>query len=140
MADERAKFLRASGEPIDVEGPPGHLVARKRSDRDAIAALGLESHASRIGRGMQDLIAQPVVRRARYADGDRDAWSGSAVRLGKEMATNGGAEPLRDVTRRRGRGAKQRHELVPARMRDQLSFPKVGPRQVEDRAKHTFRV
>jgi len=115
-------------------------VARERCDRHAVATLGLESHPGRIGRGVEDLIAQAVVWRARDADGDRDAWCGSAVRLGKEMTPHRGAEPFRHVARRRRRRAKQRHELVSAGMRNQLSFAEVGSSEIEDRAQHALRI
>jgi hypothetical protein len=43
-------------------------------------------------------------------------------------------QSLGDVARRRSRSAKQRYELVSAWVREQLTFPQVRPRKIEDRA------
>jgi hypothetical protein len=52
------------------------------------------------------------------------------------MAAHCYAEPLGDLACRRRRSAKKRNELVPARMRDQLSFTKIGAREIEDRPQY----
>ena len=56
------------------------------------------------------------------------------------MATDGGAKSFRDFARRGSRRAKQRDELVPAGMCNQLSFTQIRPRQIENRAQHRLGV
>jgi hypothetical protein len=56
------------------------------------------------------------------------------------VAAHGGAQSIGNIARRRGRSAKERYELVPAGMRDELPLTKIGPHQIEDRAKNQLGV
>src|SRR4051795_13325632 len=107
-------------------------MASKRCDRDAVAPLGLEPYARRVGSGVKDLIAEAVFRCTSDSDRNGDAWRRPTVRFREKMAANRRAQSLRDAAGSARRGSQQGDQLVSARMSNQLTLAQIGPRQVEN--------
>lgn len=134
MSDERLKFSASPSKTINVQPPFGSIVTRQGRNRHPVPSLRFEPNARRVGRRVQMLVARAVLWRARHANRDRDASAAAAVRLGKEMAADGSAEPLGNLMRPRRRCAQECHKLVTTRMGDELTLSEVGPSQIENRS------
>ena len=103
-------------------------MARQRGERGPIAALGFQSHTCRVRGSMERLIGRAVIGSARHADRDGDEGWYALVRFWEQMAAHRGAQPLRYVTCRRCRRPKERHELIPTRVSDELPLAKICAR------------
>ena len=132
-----SKLLAPACEAVDVEPTQWRIVTSKRGHSGPITTLRLEPYTRRIGCGVEGLIGRAMIRRAGDTDGNRDPW-----RRGPRSVRERGdheprrAAPLGDIAGRRSRCAKQRDQLVSAGMRNQLAFPEIGARKIEDGAQH----